>query len=68
MSTPSKSNFESLVKAAESGDVVAQYEVASCYFKGEFADKNYKKAYEFTQRAAVKGNPNAQHLLALYLC
>jgi len=66
MTNPARANFDSLIKVAEGGDVSAQYEVANGYFKGTIVEKNSKRAFEWTEKSANKGNHDAQYLLGTF--
>ena len=47
-------------KAAEKGDVEAQFKLGLCYERGEGIGKNLNKAVEWYQKAAVQGHAKAQ--------
>ena len=62
-------NFEEALKhfatAAEQGDVLAQYNLAVIYTKGERTKKDIKKAVYWYSTAAKQGHAFAQHNLAV---
>jgi TPR repeat protein len=51
-------------KAAEGGDMKAQYLLAECYFHGEGADENFEKAVFWYQKSAAQDYFYAQEMLA----
>lgn len=53
-----------LTKAAEAGDMKAQYLLAECYFHGEGTDENFVKAAFWFQKAADQDYIPAQKMLA----
>ena len=50
-------------KAADEGNVNAQYYIGKLYYKGEVIEKDYKKAFEYLKKAADDGNVNAQYYI-----
>mmetsp|Transcript_25391 Transcript_25391/g.37425 ORF Transcript_25391/g.37425 Transcript_25391/m.37425 type:complete len:307 (-) Transcript_25391:861-1781(-) len=58
--------FEYLAKAAELGDIQAQYYLGRMYQKGEGVDKDEKKEVYFLEKAAIAGHPDARYNLACY--
>jgi hypothetical protein len=57
-------NNDALLKAAEQGNIKAQYEIAAMYYQGEGVPKDYAKAAEWYKKAAEHGYETAQHNLA----
>ncbi|KAG9289248.1 hypothetical protein G9A89_007493, partial [Geosiphon pyriformis] len=57
--------FELYSKAAEAGDLDAQYALALCYEYGLGTTKNVEKAFGLYSKAAEAGNTNTQYNLAL---
>ncbi len=51
---------EELVKKAEAGDAVAQYDLGSCYFHGEGVTKDKKEAAKWYEKSAEQGYSTAQ--------
>ena len=47
------------------GDAEAQYELACCYFDGEYTVKDYKKALQWAQKSSDKGFPAGSYFIAL---
>src|SRR5688500_7879300 len=54
-------------KAAENGDIGAQYNLALSYKNGEGTEKDLEKAFYWYQKAAENGDIDAQYNLA-FLC
>jgi TPR repeat protein len=52
---------------AERGDAAAQAEFADMYYSGRGVPQANAEAVKWYQRAALQGNPGAQHMLALSL-
>lgn len=52
-----------LKKAAEGGDLVAQYNLGAAFFNGAGVPKDEKAAMEWLRKAAVGGNAGAQETL-----
>ena len=52
-------------KAAELGEIDAQYKLATMYDGGLGVDKDEKKEVYHLEKAAICGNPNARHNLAI---
>ena len=48
-------------KAADKGNVNAQYYIGKLYYKGKGIEKDYKKAFEYLKKAAEKGHVDAQY-------
>jgi len=63
---PSKANFEAVLQKADSGDASAQYQVALYFFKGP--EKNYKKSFEWLQKASPKDVDATALLAQFYQC
>jgi TPR repeat protein len=57
--------FEEFTKAAENGDVNAQYNMGVMYEHGHGVEQSYLKAGEWYQRAADNGHPEAPTALQL---
>jgi len=57
--------FEHWTKAAELGDVEAQYNLSHLYRKGEGVEKDEKKGWYHLEEAAIAGHPDARYNLAL---
>jgi len=57
--------FQRLLKSAEGGDPIAQYELAACYHSGRGVEKNPEKTLHFLKEAADRGFKPAEK--ALYL-
>lgn len=53
--------FNALLKAAEQGDVVAQYNVAVAYHYGDGVKKDDKKAFKWGLKAAQQGKDILRH-------
>ena len=51
-------------KAAENGDIKAQYNIATLYINGEGIERNLEKALYWYQKAAENGDIDAQNNLA----
>jgi hypothetical protein len=58
-----KGAFELLSKAAEMGDVEANYELSVLYWKGEGVEKDKKKEVYHLEEAANGGHPSARYNL-----
>ena len=50
-------------KAADKGNVNAQYYIGKLYYKGKGIEKDYKKAFEYLKKAAEQGHVDAQYYL-----
>jgi TPR repeat protein len=59
------STFEYWTKAAELGDAWAHYRLAALYYEGDGVEKDEKKAVYHLEEAAIGGNPDARHTLAV---
>lgn len=57
--------FQDLTELAETGDPVAQYELAGFYHYGRVGPVNFDKARTWYERAAKQGNPDAMLGLAV---
>ncbi len=57
-------SLDSLTKKAESGDSVAQFNLAVMYIKGQNAPPDTAKAFYWYKKSAEQGNINAQFSLA----
>jgi hypothetical protein len=57
--------FEYLTKAAELGDAAAHFNLGLMYVEGEGVEKDKEKAVYHYEKAAIGGNPQARHTLAL---
>jgi tetratricopeptide (TPR) repeat protein len=55
--------FEYLTKAAELGDIEAQYKLATLYDDGLGVDKDEKKEIYYLEEAAIRGHPDARYNL-----
>lgn len=53
-----------LTKAAEAGDMKAQYLLAECYFHGEGTDENFEKAVFWYKKSVDQNYAHAQDMLA----
>jgi len=51
---------EKLVKAANSGDAKAQYELGSYYYSGEGVPQDYNEAVKWWKKSAEQGNADGQ--------
>src|ERR1044071_6792135 len=58
-----KNNVEDLYRAAENGNIEAQYNLGWLYEEGEGTEKNLEVAFHWYQKAAENGNINAQYNL-----
>ena len=64
MDTPADpDDFERIHKAAEDGDIHAQYLMGRAYFQGKGVPRDYKEAGKWFRKAAEKGDPSAQYML-----
>ena len=52
-------------KAADKGNVNAQYYIGKLYYKGKGIEKDYKKAFEYLKKAAEQGHVDAQYNLGV---
>ena len=52
---------DELSKKAEQGDVEAQVELGDMYYFGEYAEQDYKKAFEWYTKAAEQGYGDDEH-------
>ncbi|HEY9159550.1 MAG TPA: tetratricopeptide repeat protein [Desulfomonilia bacterium] len=59
-------NIERQMKAAEHGDVFAQYELAKKYHEGIGVDKDIRKAFNLYLKAAEHGHVEAQFITATF--
>ena len=57
--------FQDLSDLAETGDPVAQYELAGFYHYGRVGPVNFDKARQWYERSAKQGNPDAMLGLAV---
>ena len=57
--------FEQTKKAAEQGDITAQFNLAMMYSNGKGVNKNHPEAFKWCKKAAEQGYVDAQALLAL---
>ena len=64
---PVAARFSDMLKRAESGDPVAEYEVAQTYAGGDGVPKNEKEARAWLERAARDGNADAQYEFGIAL-
>jgi len=56
--------FECFTKAADLGDVVAQFNLSFMYREGLGVEKDEKMELYYSEEAAIGGDPNARHALA----
>ena len=67
MARETKVNYEQIIpkllKAAEKGDVKAQYNLGVLYHTGKGVDKDYAQAALWYRKAAEQGNGKAQFYL-----
>lgn len=59
------SYYTQLLRKANEGDVISQYELGRCHYDGVNAEQSYSKAFFWFEKAAKQGYANAQHNLAL---
>jgi hypothetical protein len=59
------SHFMAVQKAAEQGNVEAQYALGAMYFTGRGVTRDDAKAVQWFQKAADQGNPKAQYYLSV---
>lgn len=50
---------EELLSKAQSGDAQSQYELAMCFRKGSGIEKDYRKSFEWTEKAAAQNYEEA---------
>lgn len=60
-----KEHLQNLVKDAEKKDSHAQYELAFCYYKGEYVKQDYKRALYWFRRAAEQKHAVAAYYLGI---
>lgn len=53
-------SFASLRKAAEQGDIDAQYKLGNCYYNGNGVSEDKAEAVKWYRKAAEQGNAKAQ--------
>ena len=58
--------FKSYAKAAELGDIDAQYRLGLLYHEGDGVEKDEKKEWEHLEKAAIGGHHKARHNLGCY--
>ena len=58
-------DVENYRKAAEQGDAKAQYNLSSCYFKGDGVRKDIEQAILWLRRSAKQGDAQAQFNLGV---
>ena len=58
--------FECFIKAAELGDMEANFHLAKLYYFGRFVEKDLGKEIHYQEEAAIGGHPNARHNLGLF--
>lgn len=56
-------SFASLRKAAEQGDIDAQYKLGNCYYNGNGVSEDKAEAVKWYRKAAEQGNVDAQYSL-----
>ncbi len=56
-------SFASLCKAAEQGDIDAQYELGNCYYNGNGVSEDKAEAVKWYYKAANRGYARAQYSL-----
>ncbi len=57
--------LENCVRAAEDGDMQAQFEMGELYYQGERAERDTEQALAWYEEASVQGHPKAQYRLAV---
>lgn len=57
--------FNLFKKAADQGDVSAQFNLGVMYFEGKGVPQNYVEAFNWFKKVADQGNSNAQYNLAV---
>lgn len=50
-----------LTKKAESGDAESQYKLGLMYYEGEAVPKDFKKSFQWCEKAALQGHAKAMH-------
>ena len=69
-SQPIEINYDTynsaLVQRAQSGDAVAQYALAICYYNGTGISPDHGKAIEWLTKSANNGNSDAQYVLGYF--
>ncbi len=58
-----RTDVEDWLKAAERGDIDAQYSIGECYYYGNGLHRDFEKAVHWLKRAAEQNDHNAQRLL-----
>ena len=57
----SRDEFSELIARAETGDILAQYQLGNMYYNGEGVSVNYKEAFRWYRMAAGEGHAEAQY-------
>ncbi|HCP03384.1 MAG TPA: sel1 repeat family protein [Pseudomonas sp.] len=52
-------------RAADGGDMQAQFELGQLYYKGERVERNYATSLQWLEKASIQGEPRAQYLLGM---
>ena len=60
---PLPKDLPSLLKLAEKGDALAQFNLGSMYDNGEGVEQDFKEAVKWYRKAAEQGHANAQNTL-----
>ena len=61
------SSFKYWTKAAELGDAVAHYNISAMYRNGQGVEKDETKKIFHLEEAAIRGHPQARHILGRYV-
>jgi len=62
---PLPKDLPSLLKLAEKGDALAQFNLGSMYDNGEGVEQDFKEAVKWYRKAAEQGHANAQTYLGV---
>lgn len=52
-------------RAADDGDMQAQFELGQLYYKGERIERDYATSLQWLEKASIQGEPRAQYLLGM---
>ena len=63
-SVTAKATLETLLQAANQGDVIAQYNLGALYDSGEEVPQDYIQAFKWYKLAAEQGDESAQYNIA----